>query len=379
MEIFAGDSNLTQKGDYYERKKRNIEKNVMTMLQLIFPTKFPVINDLHKSFDYIYRNNSYKPLLVNPIATKYFSYLKMDNQIYTFKKVVWINDLLNHPKYKELLLEYHKFRVWVYEQNINNTNAVNKAIEETIKSIDDSINSGKGDIPKLENLKKLIIENNHDGILDLLGRKNDISDITKILKAAITKKNITNNYLTKKYEYKQGLSTQYRRFADYIMRQYKEPVRTSSNTVLQNIIKSETDESVQDFYNYFEKIYNVFFLNSGEKIEQTDEGMIKRLLDVGICDINTNLAKGHYKEIYIMADFIEGEVNDGNVNNVFCPYIGEKLGNDLETMIKDSQRRNVDNDYWKIDKDRMFFSLKNMLVHIYCCQLHRKISISPST
>ena len=39
--------------EYYKQRDRNIERNIMAMIELLFPTKFPVINDLQTS---LYKN-----------------------------------------------------------------------------------------------------------------------------------------------------------------------------------------------------------------------------------------------------------------------------------------------------------------------------------
>ena len=49
-------------------------------------------------------------MVLNPIIKKYFSYLNINEEIYTFKKIIWINDIINHPKYNNLILEYNKLK-----------------------------------------------------------------------------------------------------------------------------------------------------------------------------------------------------------------------------------------------------------------------------
>ena len=50
------------------------EHNVMVMLELLFPTKFTVINNSHTSFDHVMANSSLKRMLINPIIKKYYSF-----------------------------------------------------------------------------------------------------------------------------------------------------------------------------------------------------------------------------------------------------------------------------------------------------------------
>ena len=82
-------------------------KNILTMLEFLFPTKFFVANNLHKSFDMVTHKPSSNSILYNPFNRRY-SYLKIDNKPYTITKVVWLNDILNHPEYRKLIEEVHK-------------------------------------------------------------------------------------------------------------------------------------------------------------------------------------------------------------------------------------------------------------------------------
>jgi hypothetical protein len=80
-----------------------IDHNIMIMLFLLFPTRYPVINDIKNSYD-IYRGvDSLKTLFFNPLKRAPFTYLKLGSDVYTVQKVVWLNDIINHPKYQRFL------------------------------------------------------------------------------------------------------------------------------------------------------------------------------------------------------------------------------------------------------------------------------------
>ena len=95
-----------------ENKPINIETdieyiyktNVMTMLRLLFSTKYFIVNNIHQSLDIITHNESTKSLFYNPFNTK-FSYIKVNGKPYTVTKTIWLNDIVNHPKYNELMKE----------------------------------------------------------------------------------------------------------------------------------------------------------------------------------------------------------------------------------------------------------------------------------
>jgi hypothetical protein len=103
---------------------------------ILFPTKFTVINNFHTSYDHIYGNNSLNPLLFNPVTQKNYSYLKLpDGEIYTFIRLVWLNDLLNNPEYRKIIDNFIIFWNW-YKREINKiTKKENYLKKETKKTI----------------------------------------------------------------------------------------------------------------------------------------------------------------------------------------------------------------------------------------------------
>ena len=102
--------------NYYDNRERRTRRNVMTMLEILFPSKFPVINDIHASYDFLKDKQSTRAFWFNPFQTHYFSYLKIGGSTYTIKKTVWLNDMLNHPVYRKMIVEYRKVRKWADEE-----------------------------------------------------------------------------------------------------------------------------------------------------------------------------------------------------------------------------------------------------------------------
>jgi hypothetical protein len=47
-----------------------------------------------------------------------YSYLKVDGVVYTVTKVIWLNDLLNHPEYREFIDEFIGFKQLAKEQQV---------------------------------------------------------------------------------------------------------------------------------------------------------------------------------------------------------------------------------------------------------------------
>ena len=107
--------------------------NVKIMLELLFPMAFPALLNVTNSFDlYIKQNSDFDLNTVFSNVSKNFfkrfaatiqsmkvydySYLKVDGVVYTVTKVIWLNDLLNHPEYREFIDEFIGFKQLAKEQ-----------------------------------------------------------------------------------------------------------------------------------------------------------------------------------------------------------------------------------------------------------------------
>jgi hypothetical protein len=96
----------------------NLRHNISTMLQILFPTTFPLINNIHKSFNQKIKNNfsnfSFDNLwqIHDIYDDQTYSYLKLSGKSYTVIRIIWLNDIYNHPIYKKIVTEYRTFNVW---------------------------------------------------------------------------------------------------------------------------------------------------------------------------------------------------------------------------------------------------------------------------
>jgi hypothetical protein len=114
------------------------EHNVMVMLEILFPTKFTVINNAHTSYDHVMGKSSLSRMIINPSIKKYFSYLKLsDGKIYTITRTYWLNDLLNHPLYRTFINEFHTFSLWYTKEKDKLTKQMDKNVESISKTVDD--------------------------------------------------------------------------------------------------------------------------------------------------------------------------------------------------------------------------------------------------
>jgi hypothetical protein len=80
-----------------------IRNNVLVMLETLFPTNYPLANDINNSFDIL--NGGLMTGLLGASNYGKYSYLQ-DDGIYTFRKLTWLNDIINHSEYRELVNKY---------------------------------------------------------------------------------------------------------------------------------------------------------------------------------------------------------------------------------------------------------------------------------
>lgn len=250
--------------------------NVMTMLQLLFSTKYFIVNNIHQSLDIITHKESTKSLFYNPFNTK-FSYIKVNGKPYTVTKAIWLNDTVNHPKYNELM--------------------------KAVRSVADEY------IDKGYTLESMITEQQP---FDKPVKFNDTSY----------------------------------RLRSTILPKYRHPYRESSNTKLQKYIIGKNSDDVSKFYELFINLYERYML--GKKDVKVDE----KLLDIGIDNINISYDDSYpKKEIFVLIDVIEGEVNDLNKKEVYCPYTNDYIGNLLNNLVYKVHSTKV------LDKPRTMYSI----------------------
>lgn len=494
----------------YENKKYRIEYNIMTMLELLLPTRFPVYNDIHKSHDHIFNPAKSGKLWIDPpvLFWNRFSYLSVNGKKYTCKKIIWLNDIFNHPRYRELLNYYRKFIIWYKEQldglkkkievedkeqKIRLTDAVqdianyiHALMQDYVDRIEDAPDTKKKDrngkpikdkvtkkpiiirgkkaaerksaeltsdvkdffvnifteIIRLEN-KAVISEidfSKYDSIPQLSAllaevkekesknpkesdeanakptvgdlfvervtrfvnylnetrkrpifnlvdfqfddknptlrqtvfnstMKKHLSDVTKLTttESALKKRyEFFSTYVTDSYEdiqKKTGfagvtISSEYINFNMNELKRYRRPFCISTNNKLQGLVNGKTSEAITQFYNVMDPIYEFMRVGSFEKSKNVEE--LTELCNVGLCEINTNDLRGVRREIHVYLDLIDGEINNTNVNSIFCPFVGDHLGNEVEYLIRLSNVGKTPRDRWNVFRNRMLFSLKQM-------------------
>ena len=244
-------------------------ENVTIMLKLLFSTKYFIVNNIHTSLDIITKKGSTNSIFFNPFDTK-FSYIKVNGNTYTVTKVIWQNDIVNHPKYKEMMYAVNDV-ISKYTEEYPNDNT--KLIKERTN--------------KLTNPSK------------------DVNDHAYNLRT-------------------------------HIIPRFKKPYRLSGNPKWDSLINTTATDArekhAKKFYDLFESTFNRYVLNDESvKIDHDYLGTGVDKVNLGYGD---NVPK---REIFILLDVINGEVNEDNKKEVYCPYTYDYLGDRLNNLVFNSE------------------------------------------
>ena len=166
-----------------KKKKReddNIEYNIITMLELLFPTYFPTYNNFYISFVSNMGGQIEIPQKSLFGRNKRFSYINIDKP-YTITKITWLNDVINHPVYGDFIDDFYNYKKWteyIIPEIGSKLNTLGSDIEFLIKNID--VNN------EIRELEKYYtnLDNNNRGYQDsnISQSKFNISNMIKILR-----------------------------------------------------------------------------------------------------------------------------------------------------------------------------------------------------
>jgi hypothetical protein len=141
-----------------------------------------------------------------------------------------------------------------------------------------------------------------------------------------------------------------------VLPKYRFPYRETSNKIVQKYIDGKPNtrgrkiksEDVKQFYELFDNLYERYILNN------KDINVEHKLLDIGIDNINLGKDTSYQtKEIFVLLDLIDGEVNENNKKDVYCPYTNDYLGNLLNNLVYKEHSIKV------LDKPRTMYSIDN--------------------
>lgn len=284
-------SNVSQNRDeYVKQMNRLIKNNVECMLQLLF-----IISPLNSinvtgSLEVVTERIKIPKI---PTISGFFksitnTQIMIDNNKYSFERMIWMNDLLNNPVYDSFFRrtndgkgeKYIKFKNWLNDALSTTT------IDNEIKAIFEKIEN-----TSYEKIKDEVEKNTK---MSLFYRKpGDIVDFTIYT-------DLINNFVMQDLGIK----------------------NISTNEFLQNIITMKDPEK---FFTFLKDIYNYFYLGD------TSYNNHKKELFTGV---NFSREKNIH-EIFVLCDLYIGEEGTlyGKEN---CKNKNEKLGKNLELILSQS-------------------------------------------
>jgi len=118
-------------------------------------------------------------------------------------------------------------------------------------------------------------------------------------------------------------------FKTNVLYKYKRPYTTNANKELQHYIDAETPDRANELIEKFDKIYRFYIL------KDKTVTINKELLPLNVSNINLDTSDNTKptKQVYVKLVVIDGEVNDMNKSDIYCPITNDKLGNELLELI----------------------------------------------
>lgn len=143
-------------GDTIANNEKNkvINHNIFMMLYFLFPIKYPIPNNITSSFNSKICNSSkeFNVILNTPnIQTSLFSrfksieqekireysYLNTSKGESTITQIIWLNDVLNEPRYRELIDILIQYQEWLSNRKITIKDDIQNAKKDLFKNNDD--------------------------------------------------------------------------------------------------------------------------------------------------------------------------------------------------------------------------------------------------
>jgi hypothetical protein len=359
--------------------------NVMTMIEILLPT-YPYIKNIYSSINELPVDGVEKSEPEPSVFSGWFATAKkeqpkqrlimkdvthskiqnttnnpislaIDRETYTMNEIIWLNDILNHPKYREIFDNLDNFNYWkeTASQNINdklsdltsNPDKIRTTISEVIKNIigiKESISSSRLNDKKYGFTDKInAITTNNDQVsssktiesliidtyqlIKLLQSRVgiQISDPTESKKFSDNRRVIENLYiyLTIKYKYfgdsvdfsfkedepevRSFFESHYQKYMEFgkQMRLFTEPYRESTNAFLQEKINTYVNGTSNEFTKYIQTVDKLYISN--EEVTPSIED-IRKFMFVDVSkftsgsssdDKKSNIKSAKY-EIYLM-------------------------------------------------------------------------------
>lgn len=158
---YIGDNKSNNNSMEEDYMNKNLRKNLKLMLKLLLPTIFPTKANFITSFNAYIKGDTSRNLYLkdsmlyavqldgsNDVG---FSYLKLNDKIYTVTAVTWLNDIFNHPIYRNFINNFIDYTSWA----TTTSQSIRQNILITLKSFIDRIYDEKSSTQSLYIFKNL--------------------------------------------------------------------------------------------------------------------------------------------------------------------------------------------------------------------------------
>jgi hypothetical protein len=116
-----------------------LEDNVKLMLELLFPTIYPVPRNNFNSYGHYITHKDTSVYVKGQFAdtilgTPTYTYIQLGGSKYTVTRTVWLNDVYNNPVYRVLINDYTEFVEWLSEAKPRVVIEIRTLINSALKS-----------------------------------------------------------------------------------------------------------------------------------------------------------------------------------------------------------------------------------------------------
>ena len=328
-----------------EEKKDNLNFNILFMMQMLFPTKFPASNNINYSFEQYIENNT---VSVPYTVPSHYSYLKLNNKIYTVIKITILNDIVNNPIYREMIELYNNFTLKNEQASKQNEKDIIIMLQNIFEKMGIGIEKNDSEEKKTSDpdylyidkafevftdknklmLKDIYDENNNDIIKDEKEIEKTISKLQNDPNAKYNRERLSliTNYLALKRE----INEMYNKLKLYINKNKKVEVSklfTENSTFYEDMQK--VSESLKSIKKSLKSITEIKQITGESSIEKIANNIMKDFTKIDdAIKVHNKLSSSKLK---INMDNEEGNVKDliAKKNPMFNKFV-EKIKNIIE-------------------------------------------------
>lgn len=353
-----------------------IDYNVNVMIEMLFPTIYPIKNNNTTSFNNLMKitHNTFSIPFISSF-NNLFSYLRINNKLYTVTSSYILNDFLHHPLYSKLISDFLTFDIW----RNNTKNMIKMKLYKLKTNIDFILDKDYGDESRIKDeingsyiqktshqhqknryikelsllFKKQLLIPSHDDCSDNLRAiekkiKDNVfsinvrfSSLSKIIKEFLNMSNVNDLFFLFKYDlsridsnterYMEANFKEYKAFYDNVA-QFDSYHRITLNKSIQQIINDYVEKK-----NFAFEFFILFINNRYAKkrnhiifpkiLESYKMGSEKESLYLGVTKYNYISKVNSNYEAHIHLNLILGKFDESHLSKISCNYKNEILGN----------------------------------------------------